>query len=89
VYVLDVIGSLPPERQASAQKIVQTAYGGGMDWKATLRTTLQLGESLDQSLRDLWARNQDIARRTNQTLSAEDFARAIVNENFASLLEQD
>jgi hypothetical protein len=37
-YILDCIGQLPAEKEAGLPPIVQRLYGGGEDWKATLRT---------------------------------------------------
>jgi hypothetical protein len=85
-YVLDCIGALSADKQASVQNAVQRVYGGGADWKATLRTTLQLGDSLDDSLRQMWTSNQQIAQKTGQTLSPEQFAVMVVDQNFAHLL---
>ena len=53
---------------------------------ATLRTTLQLGDALDDSLRQMWAENQQQAQQAGVTLSPEEFARMIADQNFAHLL---
>lgn len=85
-YVLDCIGHLPVDKSSSILTAVQRVYGGGDDWKATLRATLQLGDSLDDSLRRMWDNNQEIAKRDNQTLAPEEFARLVVDQNFADLI---
>jgi hypothetical protein len=85
-YVLDCIGHLPQENVEAITSVVQRVYGGGGDWKATLRSTLQLSESLDESLRRMWLRNQEIAKQANQTLLPEDFARMVVDQNFSDLI---
>lgn len=86
-YVLDCIGCLSTEKRALVVGVVRQTFGGGEDWKESLRNTLKLNESLDESLRGMWIRNQDIARQTNQPLSPEDFARMIVDKNFSSLID--
>ncbi len=86
-YVLDCVGHLPPDKVSMITSIVQRVYGGGEDWKATLRSTLRLDGSLDENLRQMWQRNQEIARRSKQALTPEDFARMIVDQNFSDLIE--
>jgi hypothetical protein len=36
-YVLDCIGEMPPDKQALVRSVVQRVWGGGDDWKATVR----------------------------------------------------
>lgn len=85
-YVLSCIGLLAPEKDSAVAAAVQRVYGGGTDWKATLRAQLSLGEGIDESLQQMWSRNQEIAHAAGQSLSPEDFARMVVDENFVSLL---
>ena len=86
-YVLSCIGCLPEEKVPTLTGIVQKVYGGGDDWKATLRSTLHLEDALDDDLRRMWLRNQDIAKQANESLLPEDFARMVVGQNFSSLIE--
>jgi hypothetical protein len=85
-YVLDCIGCLPREKVPTMTGIVQRVYGGGDDWKATLRSTLHLDDTLDENLRQVWVRNQDLARQSNQAFPPEAFARMVVDKNFSSLI---
>ena len=85
-YVLDCIGSLQPDKEAIARSLVQRVWGGGNDWKATVREQLQFDQSLDESLRGMWERNQELAKQHNQPLDAIEFAKMVVDKNFASLL---
>jgi hypothetical protein len=85
-YVLDCIDSLPKDKAAAIIAMVQRVYGGDADWKATLRSTLHLDDSLDERLRRMWVRNQDRSRKANQTLVPEDFARIVVDQNFSALI---
>src|SRR5438105_4105200 len=80
-YVLDCIGVLPSDKVTTITQIVQRVFGGGDDWKATVRATLHLEDSVDNNLRQLWERNQQMARDANKVLSPEDFARIIVDDN--------
>jgi len=85
-YVLDCIGALSADKQTSIRQIVERTYGAGPDWKHTLRTTLHLGDTLDDHLREMWTRNQEIAKNAAHSLSPEDFARMVVDQNFAPLI---
>jgi hypothetical protein len=85
-YVLDCIGELPPDKQALARSVVQRVWGGGDDWKATVRDQLQLESSMDEALRGMWSRNQKLARQHNQQLHATQFAKMVVDQNFAHLI---
>jgi hypothetical protein len=57
-YVLSCIDQLPADKEAGLLSVTQRVYGGGDDWKATLRATLQLGDSLDESLRNRTSRSR-------------------------------
>lgn len=62
------------------------ALEGGDDWKVTIRVQLRLESSLDESLRGIWSRNQELAKLHNQPLHPIEFAKMIVDQNFASLI---
>jgi hypothetical protein len=86
-YVLSAIGSLAPDKELLAAAATQRVFGGSNDWRSTLRDTLHLGDSLDESLRQMWATNQQRAQEAGVTLSPEDFARTIADQNFAHLID--
>jgi hypothetical protein len=85
-YVLSAIGTLAPDKDQLAASTTQRVFGGGTDWRATLRSTLHLGDSLDESLHRMWAANQQRAQQAGVTLSPEEFARMVADQNFAHLL---
>lgn len=85
-YVMSAVGCLETEKERAAAAATQRVFGGGDDWRTTLRAKLQLGDSLDDELRDMWVKNQDIARNASMSLSPQDFARRVADENFAQLL---
>lgn len=87
-YVLDAIGELPEGKSAGLAQITQRVFGGGPDWRATLRETLHLPETLDQELRRLWARNRDIARQAKAELHPIQFAKMIADDNFKDLIDE-
>ncbi len=86
-YILDCIGALEPERQQQVRAIVQHTFGGGTDWKQTVRGVLHLGESLDEQLRRMWQQNQEIARANETMLHPMQFAKMVADENFAHLFD--
>lgn len=88
-YVLSAIGSLAPDKEQLAVSITQRVFGGDSDWRSTLRGTLHLSDSLDEALRKMWATNQQRAQQAGVTLTPEEFARMVVDQNFAHLIEPD
>jgi hypothetical protein len=85
-YILDVVGELPLDKQASIRQIVQRVWSGGDDWKATVRRELQFGDDLDEHLRQMWTRNQQIACEQKVELQPVSFAKMVVDQNFAALI---
>jgi hypothetical protein len=85
-YVLDCIGELQPDKQALARSVVARVWGGGDDWKATVREQLHLEPSMDEALRGMWLRNQELAKRHKQPLHCIQFAKMVVDQNFAHLI---
>ena len=85
-YILDCIGALEPERQQQVQAIVQRTFGGGTDWKLTVRGVLYLEEGLDERLRRMWQQNQEIARANELVLHPVQFAKMVADQNFAHLI---
>lgn len=86
-YVLSAIGNLTPDKEQLAASATQRVFGGDADWRSTLRGTLHLGDSLDESLRQMWATNQQRAQQAGVTLAPEEFARMVADQNFAHLIE--
>jgi len=86
-YVLDCIGHLPVERRRVAAEIVQKVWGGGDDWKATIRGATGLQDGIDEFFRATWDRNTEKARATNVSLSPQQYARMVVDTNFAHLCD--
>jgi hypothetical protein len=85
-YVLSCIGQLPRDKESRLSSITEHVFGGGSDWKTTLRARLQLSDTIDFILCQMWTTNQKRAQLVNQSLSPEDFARMVVDQNFAHLV---
>jgi hypothetical protein len=86
-YVLDCIGELAPDKQELIRTMVQKVFGGDSDWKLTMRQQLHLGETLDERIREMWTRNQNIVKESNTELHPVQFAKMFVDEDFADLID--
>ncbi len=78
--------SCPQTSRLWRNPLVQRVFGGSEDWKATIRERLQLAASMDETLRGMWLRNQELARQHHQELHAIQFAKMVADENFAHLI---
>ena len=87
-YVLHCVGALEPERYQVMQELVQRTFGGGADWKQTIRGVLHLEDGLDEHLRTMWRRNQEIAAANGAVLHPAEFAAMIVDQNFAPRIDK-
>lgn len=86
-YVQAAIGCLPPDKEDLVGSITRRIFGGGPDWQATLRQTLNLQATLDEELRSMWDDSQRRAAEAGRPLSPADFARMVADENFGPLIE--
>lgn len=57
-YILECLGKLPADKRAGIAAIVRKTFGGGEDWQKTVRNKLKLDDSLDQTIRQAWAKFQ-------------------------------
>ena len=85
-YILDCIGALAPDRQELVRGVVQRSFGGGADWKQTIRSMLQMDGSLDEQLREMWQQNQATAQAAGVELQPVQFAKMVADQNFAHLI---
>ena len=83
LYVIDAVGALPPEQAKSletmAPKLCQI-YGTTGDWRAAIAKAIP--ETMPGSIREMWNKNQAIARQDGTSLTAEAFAVMFVDANF-------
>jgi hypothetical protein len=87
IYILDCIGVLAADKQDGTRLAVQRVFGGGEDWKATLRGQLRLDDSLDAQLRSMWNSNQVAAKSQGTVLHPVQFAKMVADTNFADLID--
>ena len=53
-----------------------------------MREVLRLPATIDDELRRLWAKNQEIAEHRKESLALVVFAQIIADENFAKFLDE-
>jgi len=84
-YVLWCIDELEPEWQARLQDReaeLSALFRSGGHWHEMLAERMEFGAGLPESIRSLWARNQEVARARGEVLSPREFASGIVKKNF-------
>ena len=84
-YVLWVIGELPEEVDNSLKPMAPKLHaldGGDGQWQGAIAASVHLSEEIPAEIRKLWARNLEIARENNVTLSPQKFSEMFVDENF-------
>lgn len=82
--ILDVIGSLPPDRETKieAMKIHVQLKTQATDWRGAVRESLHLSSTIDIAILDLWYRNQEALANAGREYLAEDFARDFADKYF-------
>lgn len=83
-YVLDVVGALSPEASSAMghvdlQRIFNTMAA---DWRGALRETLDLSETFDIAILDLWYRWVDATAAEGRTPSPQEFAAGFTDNYF-------
>jgi hypothetical protein len=61
---------------------LQAQFGGGGRWQEAVERAVGMTSEAAQDMREMWARNQEIARAYGRTLTPEEFALMVVDENF-------
>ncbi|UDL89496.1 hypothetical protein LGH82_31340 [Mesorhizobium sp. PAMC28654] len=62
---------------------LQAIYGGDGQWDDAIAQAMHMPDEMPEAIRDMWARNQKIARDNNVTLTPQQFAEMFVDSNFA------
>ncbi len=81
-YVLALTGNLDPDTEAKVARVVDAMFGGGPDWKATLRTAVNLPADMDSRIEDLW-------RSQPKGFDPYAFTVAVSDENFLPLIDPE
>jgi hypothetical protein len=81
-YVLDVIGHLPPARSEAIQSMnLQNVFKTeAREWRAVVRETLHLSNTVNVAILDLWYTNQDLAAQRKVEYTPLAFAQDFTDE---------
>ncbi|MBK8014286.1 MAG: hypothetical protein IPK13_23425 [Deltaproteobacteria bacterium] len=85
-YVLAAIRELRPGDEARIARTVSERLGPG-DWPTLVRELFGLQAAVDEQLRVMWDEAQIVAGRQGHKLESQDFAKLVVEENFADAVE--
>ena len=88
-YVLDSIGELSPEKSELAGRMTARGFHveATTDWRRLIRDKLDLPDSIDSEIVELWNRNRQRLAGTTTPADPVAFARAFVDQNFAELVD--
>lgn len=84
-FVLWSIGELPEfqtERLTALTPKLQSTYGSTGTWQEIVSAQMEFADKLPGELRAMWQRNTERARELHEHLSAPDWARTVVDQNF-------
>lgn len=84
IFVLDVIGRLPPEKrqgiqELNVQKVFNTKSG---HWKSALREVLQLSTTIETAILDSWYTKLDENGGTDENIDPEAFSKEFSDRYF-------
>jgi len=78
-YALAIVGELPPNKEESMREIVKRAFGGGSDWRETVRRTMGWRDSIDEEIRQNWETYKSVATAQGRAVDAVPFAQAFAD----------
>jgi hypothetical protein len=84
-YVLWAIDELPDREYSSLLRMtpkLQELYGSSGCWQEIIAGTVGADMEMPQRLKQLWARNLEIARQNGTSLLPQQFAEMVVDDNF-------
>ena len=84
-FILDTLKKLPEEQHNSIKemnldKVFSTDFG---DWKRTIKTTLNLSDTIEIAIKDLWLRNSQVSQNNGEDLTESEFADLFIENYFA------
>jgi hypothetical protein len=86
-YVLWAIDQLPAADATRLKEMtpkLQSIYGVEGDWQQIIAAVMELPPSMPDTIRTLWAKNTEIARKNQATLTPQQFAEMFVDQNLVS-----
>jgi hypothetical protein len=84
LYVLRAIGELSQAEQQTLERMasnLQAIYGGNGKWHEAVAAAIHMPADMPVAIRDMWAKNLEIAHANGVTLSPQMFAEMFVDEN--------
>jgi hypothetical protein len=84
LYVLRAIDELSPAEQQTLEGMapkLHAIYGGNGEWYEAVAAAVSMPADMPVTIRDMWARNLEIARANGMTLHFQTFAEMFVDEN--------
>lgn len=84
-FILDALKELPTEKndmieKMNLDKVFSTDFN---DWKKTIKKVLNLSESIEIAIKDLWLRNSEIVKNDRNELNADQFADLFIENYYA------
>ncbi|WP_116769390.1 hypothetical protein [Maribacter litoralis] len=82
-FILDTLKELPTEKSdlignMNLDNVFSTDFN---DWKKTIKKVLNLSDTIEIAIKDLWLRNSEIAKNDGTELNADQFADLFI-ENY-------
>jgi hypothetical protein len=87
-YVLWAIGQLSTPDAETLKDMTPTLrsiFGIEGDWPQVISAVMELPPNMPSLIRELWAKNTEIARRNGKVLTPQQFAEMSVDQNLHSL----
>jgi len=84
-YVLWAIGELSTDQEDNLNRMapkLQARFGGGGQWHEAVERAVRMDADTPQQIQGMWVRNLERARANGLTLTPEEFALMVVDENF-------
>ena len=84
-FILDTLKELPEEKntmieEMNLDKVFSTDFG---NWKKTIKKVLNLSDTIEIAIKDLWLRNSEIAKNDGTELNADQFADLFIENYYA------
>lgn len=79
-YALAAIGQLPNTQEVLIAAKVVHAFGGGDDWRATVRKTMNWPANIDERIQSEWRQFSQKATQAGSAADAKAFARTFADQ---------
>lgn len=85
LYVLNAVGELSQSEEQALERMapkLKEIYGGNGEWHEAIAASVHMPPDMPISIRNMWAKNLEIARSNGVTLAPQAFAEMVVDDNF-------